>query len=64
MSDEQFWMIVNGPLGHEQPGMRQARVVKALKAVLDATGLDGEVALREHLQREYQWPEPRKAAYR
>ena len=64
MDDEELWAIINGPLGHEQPGIRQSRMIKALKAVLDGTGFDGELALREHLQQAHNWPERRKAADR
>jgi hypothetical protein len=48
MTDERFHELINGPLNHPLPMFVVARLVLALRAVVDATGAEGAAALEEH----------------
>jgi len=48
MNSNRFNELLNGPLSHPFPGFCITRLALALKAVVDATGEAGELALEAH----------------
>lgn len=55
MTDERFNQLVNGPLSHPMPMFVITRLAMALRAVVEATGHAGEIALEKHcMEREEQ----------
>jgi len=50
VSDTEFNILLNGPLGHPFPLMRMNRLAIALRVVVNATGEAGEKALRAHCE--------------
>ncbi|MGH9685263.1 MAG: hypothetical protein ACRD4S_16835 [Candidatus Acidiferrales bacterium] len=48
MKSERFNDLLNGPLSHPLVPFTILRLSIALKAVVDATGYDGEQALEQH----------------
>ena len=47
MTDERFNELLNGPLAHPIIPFRITRLMLALRAVVEATGEDGEKALED-----------------
>jgi hypothetical protein len=48
MTDERFKQLLNGPLSHPLIPFRYTRLIMALRAVIEATGEAGELALEMH----------------
>jgi len=48
MNSKRFNELLAGPLHHPLPQFTMTRLMLALRAVVEATGADGERALEEH----------------